>query len=121
VDFKIERGVVVQADSGLMLILLENLLGNAFKFSSKNPAAKIEFGSFRENEKPVFFVRDNGAGFDMKYSNKLFGIFQRMHSEREFSGTGVGLATVKRIILRHDGKIWAESEVGKGATFFFCV
>jgi PAS domain S-box-containing protein len=121
VEFSIAATPLVSADAGLMLIVLENLLGNAFKFSSKKTKAKIEFGYREENGKQIFFVKDDGAGFDMKYADKLFGSFQRMHSFEDFAGTGIGLATVKRIILRHGGDITADSQVGQGATFSFYV
>ncbi len=98
---------------------MENLLGNAWKFSAKEVQAKIEVGQTIKDEDECFFVRDNGAGFDMTYAAKLFGAFQRLHRAEEFPGTGIGLATVQRAINRHGGKIWAESEVGKGATFYF--
>jgi light-regulated signal transduction histidine kinase (bacteriophytochrome) len=99
--------------------LLENLLGNAWKFTGKKPQGKIEFSTERNNGKKAYFIRDNGAGFDMTYAHKLFGAFQRLHEATEFPGTGIGLATVQRIINRHGGSIWAEGAVGKGATFHF--
>lgn len=120
VEVEIADGLLVQGDRGLLHILLENLLGNAWKFTSKCPQARIEFGRQLPGDgPPVFFVRDNGAGFDMQYAGKLFGVFQRLHAMEEFSGTGVGLATVSRVVHRHGGRIWAESAVGQGATFFF--
>jgi len=107
------------ADRSLVGIVLENLLGNAWKYTSKNSKPKIEFGADKNGNKTIYFVRDNGVGFDMKYSNKLFGAFQRLHSDDEFEGTGIGLVTVSRIIRRHGGRVWAEASPGKGATFFF--
>jgi signal transduction histidine kinase len=107
------------ADSRLVRILLENLLGNAWKFTGKASAPRIEFGVKTEGGERVFFVRDNGAGFDMKYVNRLFGAFQRLHRENDFPGTGIGLATAQRIVLRHGGRIWVEAEIGRGAAFYF--
>lgn len=104
-----------------MKIALENLLGNAWKFTSKRDSARIEFGKMRTNCESVYFVRDDGAGFDTAYADRLFGAFQRLHDSNEFPGNGVGLATVQRVIHRHGGRIWAESTVGKGATFYFTV
>ena len=97
---------------------MNNLLSNAWKFTGKNPAGRVEFGQDPANP-ATFFVRDNGAGFDMAYASKLFGVFQRLHTTTEFPGTGIGLATVQRIMNRHGGTAWAESEVNKGATFYF--
>ncbi|MGE5184164.1 MAG: ATP-binding protein [Acidobacteriota bacterium] len=111
--------MTVEADARLLRILLDNLLGNAIKFTSKVPAARIEVGSQRAERDTVYFVRDNGAGFDMQYAERLFTPFARLHSEREFGGTGIGLATVRRIIDRHGGRIWAEGAPGHGATFYF--
>ena len=102
-----------------MHIALTNLLANAWKFTSKTPLSQIIFGLDDQNIIPVFFVHDNGAGFDMTYQHKLFNAFQRLHSDQDFEGTGIGLAIVQRIIARHGGKIWAEGAVGKGAAFFF--
>jgi light-regulated signal transduction histidine kinase (bacteriophytochrome) len=98
--------------------LMVNLLGNAWKYTATNPAARIEFGKVDDAGQDIFYVKDNGVGFDMAYSDKLFHEFQRLHGA-EFEGTGIGLATVKRIIDRHGGKIWAESKIGEGATFCF--
>jgi light-regulated signal transduction histidine kinase (bacteriophytochrome) len=102
-----------------MRIAMTNMLENAWKFTGKQKHPSIEFGTTLTEDKKVFFIRDNGVGFDMAYAGKLFGAFQRLHGFDEFPGTGIGLATVKRIITRHGGQIWAESEIGKGATFFF--
>jgi light-regulated signal transduction histidine kinase (bacteriophytochrome) len=119
-DVEVADGLLAEGDRGLLRILLENLLGNAWKFTSKCEQPRIVFGRQLPTQGPtVFFVRDNGAGFDMQYAEKLFGVFQRLHSIREFPGNGVGLATVLRVVRRHGGKVWAESTVGQGATFFF--
>ena len=106
-------------DERLVHSALENLLGNAWKYSSKNPKALIEFAVTKINGEKVYYVRDNGVGFDMRYADKLFKSFQRMHKSEEFEGTGIGLATVQRVITRHGGKVWAEAEVNRGATFYF--
>jgi signal transduction histidine kinase len=113
---QIGAGLRVRADSGLMRILLENLLGNAWKYTGGNSETLIEFG---RNGDGVYYVRDNGAGFDMRYATKLFAPFQRAHSHGEFEGNGIGLAIVQRIVHRHGGRIWAESEPGRGATLYF--
>lgn len=119
VEFRIEEGLEAYADPGLLRIVLENLLNNAWKFTSKRARASIEFGYNRDNGKSFYFVRDNGAGFDPKYADRLFGAFQRLHAMTDFPGTGVGLATVQRIISRHGGAVWAESAVDQGASFYF--
>jgi PAS domain S-box-containing protein len=127
VETEITPGLTAKGDLQLLGLVVENLMGNAWKFTGARDAAKIEFGVLNAAEAAgaghageiVYFIRDNGAGFDMAYANKLFGAFQRLHSESEFPGTGVGLATVHRIIQRHGGGVWAESEVEKGATFYF--
>ncbi|HEX4584452.1 MAG TPA: ATP-binding protein [Burkholderiaceae bacterium] len=118
VEIAVQPGLSIEGDRTLLRLVLQNLLGNAFKFSAKTRDARIEFGR-RADGDHAFFVRDNGAGFDMRFADRLFGAFQRLHSQSEFAGTGVGLATVQRIVRRHRGRIWAESEPGKGATFFF--
>jgi len=119
VEIRIADGLEETADSRLMRIVLENLLGNAWKFTGKLAQAVIEFGFTKEGEKKVYFIRDNGVGFDMAYADKLFAPFQRLHTDDEFPGTGIGLATVQRIIHRHGGKVWTEGQTGKGATFYF--
>jgi light-regulated signal transduction histidine kinase (bacteriophytochrome) len=106
-------------DKNLLNIMLQNLLGNAWKYTSKTTKPQIEMGTVEHNGKRAYFVRDNGVGFDMAYANKLFQPFQRFHKASEFAGTGIGLATVQRIIRRHGGEVWAESKVGEGATFYF--
>lgn len=120
-DIIIEPGLMVKGDSRLLEIALTNLFNNAFKFTGKLPQARIEFGRTVIDGRQTFFIRDNGAGFDMAYATKLFGAFQRMHKQTEFPGTGVGLATVQRIIHRHGGRIWAEAKVDQGATFYFTI
>lgn len=119
VVFRIEEGLQGSCDSHLMRITLENLIGNAWKFTSKRKSACIEFGRTPSDGTRPYYVRDNGAGFDPTYADRLFGAFQRLHDKNDFPGTGVGLATVQRIIHRHGGHIWAESAVEKGATFYF--
>ena len=120
VDWHIESGLVAQGDAQLLRVALVNLLGNAWKFTGKTASAKIEFGAMRNADGMTeFFVRDNGAGYDMSYADKLFGAFQRLHLASDFPGTGIGLATVQRIVHRHGGRVWAEGAEGKGATFYF--
>jgi PAS domain S-box-containing protein len=119
VEVVIAPGVVVDADLHLAAIALDNLLGNAWKFTAKRSDARIELGQMLCDGVVVCYVRDNGAGFDMAYRDKLFGVFQRLHPETEFPGTGIGLATVARIAQRHRGRIWAEAAPGAGATFYF--
>ena len=118
-DLNLQTGISVYADPSLIRILMNNLLDNAIKFTKHRQYAKIEVGSFNKDGKLIIFIRDNGAGFNMQNSDKLFEPFQRFHSDDEFEGTGIGLAIVSRIIERHNGKIWAESEEGKGSTFYF--
>ena len=119
VEFVLQPGLVARADPRLLRIVLENLLGNAWKFTSKTPATCIEVGSITKEHRVTYFVRDNGVGFNMKYASKLFTPFQRLHSAREFEGTGIGLATVNRIVRRHGGDVWVESARDRGTTFFF--
>jgi PAS domain S-box-containing protein len=119
IDFKIGKLPVAEGDPALLHQVWVNLLSNAIKFSSKVDRALIEVGTKRSDREAIYFVRDNGAGFDIQYVDKMFGVFQRLHSEDEFEGTGVGLAIVQRIIQRHGGRVWAEGEVGKGATLYF--
>jgi light-regulated signal transduction histidine kinase (bacteriophytochrome) len=119
VRVEIEPGLQALGDATLMRVALENLLGNAWKYTAKRPDACIWFEASEHEGRPAFTVRDNGAGFDMRFADRLFGVFQRLHSASEFQGTGVGLASVRRIIRRHGGDIWAEGEVDRGARFQF--
>jgi light-regulated signal transduction histidine kinase (bacteriophytochrome) len=119
VDISVWDDMNVEADPRLLRAALENLIGNAWKFSAKAEHPRIEVGVLRDGRHQVFFVRDNGAGFNMAYVDKLFSPFQRLHSAGEFAGTGIGLATVQRIVFRHGGRIWADGKVGQGATFYF--
>ncbi|MGE5448762.1 MAG: PAS domain S-box protein [Bacteroidales bacterium] len=118
-EFLIDENLMAKGDRSLIQVVLQNLLDNAWKYSRNSSITRIEFGSLMQDNRTVYFIRDNGVGFDMKYVDKLFGAFQRLHSVAEFEGTGIGLATVNRIIRRHHGTIWAESEINKGTTFFF--
>jgi PAS domain S-box-containing protein len=119
VECVVQEGAVGHGDPDLLRVVLENLLGNAWKFTMKKPRARIELGTLQRDKQQVYFVRDDGPGFDMTYANKLFGTFQRLHATTEFPGTGIGLASVRRIIHRHGGRTWAEGVEGKGATFSF--
>jgi signal transduction histidine kinase len=118
-EFRIEPGLTADGDPVLLRLVLQNLLGNAFKFTAQAPQARIEFGREQAEEGPAFYVRDNGAGFDMRFAERLFGLFQRLHSQNDFPGTGVGLATVQRVVRKHGGRVWARGEPGKGACFYF--
>ncbi|MCO5123130.1 MAG: ATP-binding protein [Rhizobacter sp.] len=119
IDLHIEDGLQAQGDPTLLRVVLENLLGNAWKYTAKKPDAQIRFESAVNDGVPAYCVRDNGAGFDMRFADRLFGVFQRLHSANDFQGTGVGLASVRRIVRRHGGEIWAESEVQRGSSFYF--
>ena len=119
IEILIANGLTANADARLVRIVLENLLGNAFKFTAKTDAARVEVGDSEIDGARAFFVRDNGAGFDEAYASKLFAPFQRLHSEKEFAGTGIGLATVQRIVRRHGGRAWARSAIGAGTTIYF--
>jgi len=119
VQISIQKDMQVDGDAGLMRAVIDNLVGNAWKFTEKTGAPAIDIGSQQRDGRTVYFVRDNGAGFDMQYANKLFSPFQRLHHASEFEGTGIGLATVRKVISRHGGSVWAEGAVGRGATIFF--
>jgi light-regulated signal transduction histidine kinase (bacteriophytochrome) len=119
IEIKIAPNLIVSGDTQLLTMALRNLLENAWKFTLKCQITHIEFGSIEEEGKMVYFIKDNGIGFDMRYKDKLFQPFQRLTTDKDYPGTGIGLAIVQRIIRRHGGKIWAEAETGKGATFYF--
>jgi light-regulated signal transduction histidine kinase (bacteriophytochrome) len=119
VEVIVQEGLTAFADPRLIELALSNLLGNAWKFTSKKESARIEFGSIGEEGRTIYYVRDNGAGFDPAYAEKMFWPFHRLHTEQEFEGTGIGLTIVERVIRRHGGRVWAEGEVGKGATVYF--
>lgn len=119
IHFSCQSSVYIHADPKLFSIVIDNLLNNALKYSSNNDYIKIEFATVSHSEKQICYIRDNGSGFDMRHINKLFQVFQRLHRPDEYSGIGIGLATVDKIIKRHNGEIWAESEPGKGSTFYF--
>lgn len=119
INWKISPGMIDHADESLMWVLLENLIENAWKYTSRQSVASIEFSSIKEGQQVIYYVKDNGVGFDMSYYNKLFGTFERLDQDIRYEGTGVGLATVKKIVQRHGGKIWADGALNKGATFYF--
>jgi len=121
VECTIEDNLIVNGDIGLLRVVLENLFDNAWKFTAHTEAPKIEFGSFKKEDKVIYYIHDNGAGFSMNYINKLFGAFQRLHEAIDYPGTGIGLASVQRIIQRHGGEVWAQGEINKGATFYFTI
>ncbi|MDB6090305.1 MAG: hypothetical protein JWN85_3089 [Gammaproteobacteria bacterium] len=119
IEVVIPDGIVGEGDVRMMTLALESLLSNAWKFTSERQGARIEFGTEADKQPTVYFVRDNGAGFDPTYTDKLFGVFQRLHSNEEFAGIGIGLATAHRIVARHRGRIWAEGVLDQGATLYF--
>jgi light-regulated signal transduction histidine kinase (bacteriophytochrome) len=119
IEWRVDSLPFVECDSALIKQVFQNVLSNAVKFTRPRAQAVIEIGQIEESGVPVVYVRDNGVGFSMKYVDKLFGVFQRLHRAEDFEGTGVGLATVQRIIHKHGGRIWAEAELDKGATFYF--
>lgn len=119
VDFAIEDGLHCRGDAALLLLVVENLIGNAWKYTSKRSRAEIRFGREERDGNAYYFVRDNGTGFDMASVRKLFAPFQRLHSTSEFEGTGIGLATVQRVVHRHNGRVWADAAIDRGATFYF--
>jgi light-regulated signal transduction histidine kinase (bacteriophytochrome) len=121
INWEISQLPAVQGDYNLIRLVWSNLLDNAVKYTKFKEKTFIKIGFREEETETVFFIKDNGAGFDMKYAQKLFGVFQRMHSSSEFEGTGIGLANVRRIILRHDGRTWAEAQPDIGATFYFSI
>ncbi len=119
VEVTIGEQLLAHGDPHLLAIVVDNLLDNAWKFTAKRAVAHIEVGALEVDGRTAFFVRDDGAGFDMAYADQLFGVFRRLHPADEFPGTGIGLATVARIVHRHHGRVWADAEVGGGATFYF--
>lgn len=118
-EIKIHQLLPTNGDQGLIKQVWINLISNAVKYSRDRPEASIEIGSYARDNRLVYYVKDNGAGFDMQYYHKLFGVFQRLHSERQFEGTGIGLAIVQKIISRHNGAVWAESKLEEGSCFYF--
>ena len=120
-EIRINQLPLMYGDIVLMKQIWQNLISNAIKFTSKVSNTEIEIGYIREETKDIYYVKDNGAGFNKEYAHKLFGVFQRLHNESEFEGIGAGLALVQRIIQRHNGQVWADGEVNKGATFYFSI
>jgi light-regulated signal transduction histidine kinase (bacteriophytochrome) len=120
-EFVVQPNVHARADARMIELALRNLLRNAWKFSSKRKLTRIEFGTMKSENNQVYFISDNGAGFDMKFADEIFAPFKRVHAEKEFGGTGVGLSIVQRVIKRHGGTVWARGEVGRGAAFYFTV
>lgn len=118
IEFNIKFLEKAKADRGMLKQVMTNMISNAIKYSRKKNQSVIEIGSYKDSDDHVYYIKDNGAGFDMAYYDKLFGVFQRLHSSSEFEGTGVGLAIVQRIVAKHAGKVWAEGKVGEGATFY---
>lgn len=121
IELDIKSLLNTKCDSSMMKQVMTNLIGNALKYSGKKEKSKVEIGSYSDDSNNIYYVKDNGVGFDMKYYDKLFGVFQRLHSSNEFEGTGVGLALVQRIISKHSGKVWAEAKIDDGATFYFSI
>jgi light-regulated signal transduction histidine kinase (bacteriophytochrome) len=119
VEFRIQPGVRAAGDPRLLWHVFDNLLGNAWKFTARNPEARIEFGARANGGETQYYVRDNGVGFDMAYASRLFSPFQRLHARSDFEGSGIGLATVQRVVRRHGGRVWAEAQPDRGATFYF--
>jgi signal transduction histidine kinase len=120
VEVRVAQGLVARGDPTLLSLVVQNLVGNAWKFTGRREEAHIEVGISREGGQSAYFVRDDGAGFDPAFEDRLFGAFQRLHGA-EFEGTGIGLAIVHRIVVRHGGRVWAESEPGRGTTFYFTI
>ena len=121
IEWKVQPLPFVECDPALMKVVFANLLSNAVKYTRPRPQTIIEIGTVKKDGQTAIFVRDNGVGFSMKYADKLFGVFQRLHRTEDFEGTGVGLATVQRIVHKHGGQVWAEGELDKGACFYFAL
>ena len=118
-EIKVNELKPAVGDHALLYQVFVNLISNAVKYSSKKETPRVEISSYEQEDEYIYYVKDNGTGFNMDYAHKLFGVFQRLHTDEEFEGTGVGLAIVKRVIVKHGGRIWAEGEINKGATFYF--